>query len=81
VTNGRPLQNRKTNPTDSRSGEVRGLRALQQEIGKRNRFKPITDKEIRDALDLVADSSICINWVKGEESTKAPAFYMTSREM
>jgi hypothetical protein len=36
---------------------VRDLRALQQEIGKRNRFKPITDKEIKDALDLVADSS------------------------
>jgi hypothetical protein len=28
---------------------VRGLRALQQEIGKRKGFKPITDNEIRDA--------------------------------
>lgn len=28
---------------------VRGLRALQQEIGKRKGFKPISDKEIRDA--------------------------------
>jgi hypothetical protein len=28
---------------------VRGIRALQQEIGKRKGFKPITDKEVRDA--------------------------------
>jgi hypothetical protein len=30
---------------------VRDLRALQQEIGKRNGFKPITDKEIKDAVN------------------------------
>lgn len=30
---------------------VRDLRALQQEIAKRNRSKPISDKEIRDAIN------------------------------
>ena len=30
---------------------VQGLRTLQQEIAKRNRSKPITDKEIRDAIN------------------------------
>ena len=30
---------------------VQDLRALQQEITKRNRSKPITDKEIKDAIN------------------------------
>jgi hypothetical protein len=30
---------------------VRGLRALQQEIGKRIGSKPITDKEVKDAVN------------------------------
>ena len=30
---------------------VRGLRALQQEIGKRKGFKPLSDKEIKDAIN------------------------------
>ena len=30
---------------------VRDLRALQQEIGKPNRSKPISDKEIRNAIN------------------------------
>jgi hypothetical protein len=30
---------------------VRGLRALQRDIGKRSGFKPITDKEIKDAVN------------------------------
>jgi prevent-host-death family protein len=30
---------------------VQDLRALQQEIGKRSRSKPITDKEIKDAIN------------------------------
>jgi hypothetical protein len=29
---------------------VRDLRALQQEIGKRKGFKPLSDKEIKDAI-------------------------------
>ena len=30
---------------------VRDLRALQQEIGQRRGFKPLTDKEIKDAIN------------------------------
>jgi prevent-host-death family protein len=30
---------------------VRGLRELQKEIGKRKGFKPLTDKEIKDAIN------------------------------
>jgi hypothetical protein len=30
---------------------VRGLRALQREIGKGNGSKPITDEEIKDAVN------------------------------
>jgi len=30
---------------------VRGLRALQQEIGKRKGFKPLSDKEIKDTIN------------------------------
>jgi prevent-host-death family protein len=30
---------------------VGGLRALQQEIGKRKGFKPLSDKEIKDAIN------------------------------
>jgi prevent-host-death family protein len=30
---------------------VRGLRELQKKIGKRKGFKPLTDKEIKDAIN------------------------------
>jgi prevent-host-death family protein len=30
---------------------VRGLRELQKDIGKRKGFKPLTDKEIKDAIN------------------------------
>ena len=38
-------------PTAKVQAAVRGLRALQQEIAMRKGFKPLTDKEIKDAIN------------------------------